>query len=204
MIASISILKNLYKKKSIFLQQTSFFLFLVISGLTYFYSILGFIRINETDFVTGHPGITAFMTCLLTANLLILGIPSFIQNSIIGNILAKIGDYSYSLYLLHYPIIIFFLYEPFKGTITTFKSNLEIIIILFLIVFFTIIFQKIIFSEKVKSFIILEIMFFTILIIIFSIVGLFLKEALLNSKELKIHKVLTYKSILGVEKFLEL
>ena len=195
LIASISVFKNLHKKKSILLQLISFLLFFIISGLSYFYSTFSFININATDFITGHPGITALFTCLLTASLLILGLPSIIQNSILGNILAKIGDYSYSLYLLHYPIIIFFLYEPFMGSSTTFESNLKMLIILFAIILLTIIFQKIIFSEKVKKFYNLKNYFFaTIFIIIFSAASIFLKEASLNPKELKIQKVLTYKS----------
>ena len=179
---------KVFIKKSILLKQVSFLLlFFIISLLPYFCSTLSFININATDFITGHPGITALFTCLLTASLLILGIPSIIQNSILGNILAKIGDYSYSLYLLHYPIIVFFLYEPFMGSSTTFDFNFKVLIILFLIILLTLIFQKIIFNEKVKKFYNLKKLFlyYYLYNYLFNKKSIFLKESLLSPKELK-------------------
>lgn len=66
---------------------------------------------------TGHPSLIALWVVFLTAAIIYYGIPKFVENSFIGLILEKVGNYSYSLYLVHFPIIILFNYQAFGGTI---------------------------------------------------------------------------------------
>lgn len=66
---------------------------------------------------TGHPSLIALWLVFLTAAIIHYGMPRFIENSFIGLILEKVGNYSYSLYLVHFPIIILFNYQEFGGTI---------------------------------------------------------------------------------------
>jgi peptidoglycan/LPS O-acetylase OafA/YrhL len=65
--------------------------------------------------VYGHPGLISLLICLATAVVLACGIPKVIENA--AGTLATLGDYSYSIYLTHFPITVLFLYQPLSGTI---------------------------------------------------------------------------------------
>lgn len=69
------------------------------------------------EFVHGHPGLSALLICLATATTLSFGLPPKITELPIAYVFEKIGDYSYSIYLAHFPIIVLFLYQPFGGTV---------------------------------------------------------------------------------------
>jgi peptidoglycan/LPS O-acetylase OafA/YrhL len=71
---------------------------------------------QSLDFVKGHPGIGAMLISLATGLTLLYGIGMFHQLYLIGNILERIGKYSYSIYLVHFPVLVLFLYQPFSGT----------------------------------------------------------------------------------------
>ncbi len=58
-----------------------------------------------------------------------------IDNNFIKRFLVWIGKYSFSIYLVHFPIIIFLQYEPFGGTKTGVNSLFELILFLVLLVF---------------------------------------------------------------------
>lgn len=66
-----------------------------------------------------HPGFYALWICLSAAVVLVLGIPQKVSNSFIGSILETTGKYSYSLYLVHLPILLFYFHIPFGGNIIT-------------------------------------------------------------------------------------
>lgn len=85
---------------------------------------------EENGFIGGHPGTYALVITLLTAVTLVLGIHRIIVNSIIGNLLELIGKYSYSIYLVHFPIIVLALYQPFTGTIFNIDESLIYFILL--------------------------------------------------------------------------
>ena len=58
-----------------------------------------------------------------------------LKNGSIGRFLVWVGKYSFSIYLVHFPIIIFLQYEPFGGTITGVKSPFELMLFLALLFF---------------------------------------------------------------------
>lgn len=66
--------------------------------------------------ITGHPGLYALLVCIATALVLAFGLPKRLLETKFATLLAKIGDYSYSIYLVHFPIIVLYLYKPFSGT----------------------------------------------------------------------------------------
>ena len=66
--------------------------------------------------ISGHPGLYALLVCLITSMVLIFGVPRVIEDSPVGDFLELVGKYSYSIYLVHYPVIVLFLYKPFSGT----------------------------------------------------------------------------------------
>jgi peptidoglycan/LPS O-acetylase OafA/YrhL len=57
-----------------------------------------------------------------------------IKNGFIERFLVWVGKYSFSIYLVHFPIIVFLQYEPFGGTITGVNSFFELILFLALLV----------------------------------------------------------------------
>jgi peptidoglycan/LPS O-acetylase OafA/YrhL len=77
------------------------------------------IRTESTDIVTGHPGVLALAVCLATGIVLAFSLPQAIVNNPVGRALELVGDYSYSIYLVHFPILVLALYEPFSGTLLT-------------------------------------------------------------------------------------
>jgi peptidoglycan/LPS O-acetylase OafA/YrhL len=64
-----------------------------------------------------HPGLHALIVSIATATLLVFGLPLSITASKIGKFFAYIGNYSYSIYLVHFPIIVLYLYSPLSVTI---------------------------------------------------------------------------------------
>lgn len=77
------------------------------------------IRGDQGGFVLGHPGLAALGISLATALVIAVGLPRRLYRSLPGRSLARLGDWSYSIYLAHYPAIVFVLYQPFSGTVTT-------------------------------------------------------------------------------------
>ena len=72
---------------------------------------------NAVNFIQGHPGLSALSVCLATALILGFGLPPVVENLRIAGWLEKLGQYSYSIYLIHFPLIVLFLYKPFSGTV---------------------------------------------------------------------------------------
>ena len=84
--------------------------------------------------INGHPGLFALLVALSTASVLIFGIPSLIEKSIASRILERLGKYSYSIYLAHFPIIVIYLSKPFSGTNLNIPTLIDGVIIIVLIV----------------------------------------------------------------------
>ena len=83
--------------------------------------------------IDGHPGLFALLVSLMTAVVLLFGIPIVVEKSKVGTSLAILGKYSYSIYLVHFPIIVLFLYTPFSGTILKTNSSLQTILLIVII-----------------------------------------------------------------------
>ena len=95
-------------------------LLLALIGITFFPTD-GF----SLSFVSGHPGIASIIVTIGTALFIRSNFnfkPNFLNKS-----LYVIGNYSYSIYLVHFPILVFYFYKPFNGTVVenpTFQSLL--------------------------------------------------------------------------------
>jgi len=64
-----------------------------------------------------HPHIPALGVVLASALILVFGLPAVVTRSWLGQGGAWLGKYSYSIYLVHFPLIALYLYEPFGGGI---------------------------------------------------------------------------------------
>lgn len=84
--------------------------------------------------INGHPGLAALLVSVATAGLLSAGIPKWIENNLIANVLERVGKYSYAIYLSHFPVIVFYLYKPFSGTVFEAKNMGDVLLLILLIV----------------------------------------------------------------------
>jgi peptidoglycan/LPS O-acetylase OafA/YrhL len=88
---------------------------------------------ESMSYVDGHPGIFSLLVALSTGVVLHLGIPDRLESSTLGTILSKLGEYSYSIYLVHFPVIVIYNSKPFMGTIYGVDSYLHLLQLLFII-----------------------------------------------------------------------
>ncbi len=56
------------------------------------------------------------LVVLLTTVAIVCGFSTGDEDSAFSRVLVQIGKYSYSIYLIHFPVIIFVMYSPFGGT----------------------------------------------------------------------------------------
>ncbi len=146
------------------------FLFLAILAFSLF--VLKLKPDAENTVFYGHPALPALIITLLTGIVIKYGVDTNILKSFAGRFFVKLGDYSYSIYLVHFPIITMLNYSPFGGTILAVEGYIKLAITMILIVFLSaisyIFFEKKFLislnTTKIRTFI-----FITILISTFSL-----------------------------------
>jgi peptidoglycan/LPS O-acetylase OafA/YrhL len=95
---------------------------------------------QSSSIIFGHPGIWACVVCLATGLILAYGLPIYIEKSFAGKALIQAGKYSYSAYLAHFIVIIFYNYQPFsENNVINFDSYFGVFNNIILIVLLTII-----------------------------------------------------------------
>jgi hypothetical protein len=107
-------------------QRRIFGYFLCVFGLIVFFwfPTNGF----STSILIGHPGIASLIVTILGASYLILA-----PNIRFGAWLEVLGKYSYSIYLVHFPLIVLIQYEAFSGNDLRARTPMDILIELSLI-----------------------------------------------------------------------
>lgn len=77
-----------------------------------------FMKVNgeALNIISGHPGFHALLVSLATGAVILFRMPKLMEDSRLGTALEFVGKYSYSLYLVHFPVIVLFLCDPFMGT----------------------------------------------------------------------------------------
>ena len=71
---------------------------------------------EATSILRGHPAAAALAIALATASVLYFGVEERLLAYFPGRVLRRVGDMSYSVYLVHFPIIVLWFYTPFGGT----------------------------------------------------------------------------------------
>lgn len=106
----------------------------------------------SSSIFSGHPGLISLVVVLITGLVIKIGFNS--GQNIFIKILIKIGDYSYAIYLIHFPVIIFYNYSPFGGTILGFDTTRDFITLAALIVLLGLALHKFVelpgFSSKLR------------------------------------------------------
>ncbi len=120
-----------------------------VVGLVTLCAIL-FIEVDGStlDRLQGHPSFYALAVCIATSLVLGFGLPKVFQSNAVSKVLAKIGDYSYSIYLVHFPIIVLYLYEPFSGTNLHPETVLDKLVLFLMIVAASVLMHKLIETRR--------------------------------------------------------
>lgn len=84
---------------------------------------------STPGFISGHPGLISLLIAAATATVLLYSLPQWIQTNHIAGWLERIGNWSYSIYLAHFPVIVLVLYEPFSGTLLAPRSLQQAILV---------------------------------------------------------------------------
>ncbi len=72
---------------------------------------------DSLSIFTGHPSLAALLVVLSTTAIISIGLDKIISTEAsLSKIFIKLGDYSYSIYLVHFPIIVLVNYSEFGGT----------------------------------------------------------------------------------------
>ena len=71
-------------------------------------TVLGF---SQTE----HLKYAAPLITIFSLGILLFEFPNVIRNSLLSKVMQVLGKYSYSIYLVHFPIITLVLYEPYTG-----------------------------------------------------------------------------------------
>ena len=105
----------IFKRRQTKIQTANLHLIYRISLFVFIFIILNLpINVYGTSVYLGHPGVISLSIIIVTAFILSANIPS--KKSFWSKSFEKIGDYSFSIYLVHFPIIVLWNYQPFLGT----------------------------------------------------------------------------------------
>jgi len=150
---------------------------------------------ESLNFITGHPGIYALFITLSTGVILVVGINKTIEKSILGNFLELMGKYSYSIYLVHFPVIVLFLYQPFSGTIIKSDSLSDFFILLILISFLSYFMYCLVENKLRKNrYINIWLILLPVLIVIVAFTGFNLQKKIYSHKEMLVFDAFTDRS----------
>ena len=114
----------------------------IFGSISFIFIILFLIFLSFEQFYILEKNFYLFtiIIAIFTSVILIFGInKSLIENFLLKKIFLTISKYSYSLYVVHFPIIVFINYYPFKGNIVDFENSLATVFTILIIIIVTII-----------------------------------------------------------------
>jgi peptidoglycan/LPS O-acetylase OafA/YrhL len=104
---------------------------ILISSLIFLFTLFPVNGFSQ-NLLLGHPGIASFFTVFITSILIGANSDFLTGSRTLDQPLEWLGKYSYSLYLIHFPLLSLLNYKPFSGTILNSDSNMRLILIVIL------------------------------------------------------------------------
>lgn len=98
---------------------------LICACFVFFAALLIPINSNSTNWIQGHPGLNSVLIVVATAIILKLKLKIPLFQTLVGKIAVKLGDLSYEIYLVHFPILVLVNYLAFSGTVTEVETIAE-------------------------------------------------------------------------------
>ena len=97
---------------------------------------------DSTNPINGHPGLLTLVVVIVTSIFLLGEFKVPMRGKFVALFFEKVGEYSYVLYLVHFPVIVLIHYVPFGGTDTRYNSITELSVILFITIILTLLIHK--------------------------------------------------------------
>ncbi len=174
----------------------------ILSFICFIFIMLGLFFYNEN---LKFPGINALYICFATGLLIYLRSENLIYKSLSSSVANYVGKISYSLYLVHWPVIVFFYY--FNPTGLIFSDYVSIFLISIIIsIFFHKYFENFNFEKFgfKKNFNFTMLIFFTVLLVFISSMN-FVKKFNYKFYSKNSEKLLSLKNLASAEraKYLE-
>jgi len=149
---------------------------------------------QSLDIVNGHPGLAAIIVTLATGLVLVYGLPNTVVTSAVGRCFEKLGDYSYSIYLAHFPIIVLYLSAPFAGTVLDISTVQDFAVVFVLIVIASILLHKFV-EIRIKGAGVWKLSgICSLLILLFSLILPVMQKMMLSTEELNIYNAFQDRS----------
>lgn len=177
---------------NIFLQRHSW-----LGGIGLLFIILiPFFNVNgdALNAVNGHPGIISLLVSIATCAVLTFGLPTILKENAISITLIKLGKYSYSIYLVHFPVIVLYLSEPFSGTVLKITNGSDWFVIVTLIAILTYALHNLIETRKFNIGIVKLSAIFTSTTLALALFLPVVKESFITEQEIKIFNAFTDRS----------
>lgn len=92
------------------------------------------VNIEAKSYVSGQPGLIGLAICAATAVVLLFGLPEKMKDCQLATLIERLGNWSYSIYLAHFPAIVLGLYQPFSGTLLKSQSTSQLAVVTALVV----------------------------------------------------------------------
>ncbi|CAI85504.1 putative orphan protein; putative acyltransferase [Pseudoalteromonas translucida] len=158
--------------------------------------LIPFFNVNgeSLSIILGHPGAGALLVSIATSIVLVFGLPKIVEKNIISKGLAILGKYSYSIYLIHFPVIVLYLSEPFMGTILDIPNVITFIIIFALIFTLSFTLHKLVETRNFNISITKLSVIFIALIIGLAIIGPWIKTNFISNQEKSIFNAFNDRS----------
>jgi peptidoglycan/LPS O-acetylase OafA/YrhL len=123
---------------------------------------------TNTSVIFGHPGLSSLLVTAITG--ILLSQKMTLKPNMILRLFVKLGDYSYSIYLVHFPVIAIFAYIPFGGTNLLLLNFYDYILVVLLTICLSVIMFKVVeTNDFLKSNTRLLIVLFSIVLITFTL-----------------------------------
>lgn len=141
---------------------------------------------KSLNIISGHPGLIALLVSAATSLVLIFGIPKIVEKNIASKGLVILGKYSYSIYLVHFPVIVLYLSKPFSGTLLETSSTEEFAAIFVLIFILSVALHKLVETRNFNINILKSSVIFSSVIVCLAMVGPWIKNISISDHEQKI------------------